>query len=89
MQATATVYYTDGRVVDGPIPDWITRNITAQLYPSSIAYGRLRDGYRPAPGVWVYTNALSDGTLPPTYHGGHLCDDRFDRYTPGLLEPVQ
>jgi hypothetical protein len=89
MQATATVYYTDGRVVDGPIPDWITKNITAQLFPQGIAYGRLRDGYRPAHGVMVYTNAFSDGTVPPTYHGGHLCDDRFDRYTPGLLEPVQ
>jgi hypothetical protein len=89
MQATATVYYTDGRVIDGPIPDWITKNITAQLYPQRIAYGRLRDGYRPASGIMVYTNAVSDGTLPPTYQGGHLCDDRFDRYAPGLLEPVQ
>jgi hypothetical protein len=89
MQATATVYYTDGRVVDGPVPSWIVTNITAQLYPQRIAYARVRDGYRPAAGAVQYTSAVSDGTLPPTYHGGHLCDDRFNRYTPGLLEPLQ
>ena len=87
MRATGTLYYHDGRVVEGPVPSDLATNITARLFPHRIEYGRVRSWWRPAPGGIEYSPAFSDGTLPPTYLGGQLCDDRFNSYTPGILEP--
>lgn len=65
----------------------MTPNITAQVFPQRIAYGRVINGYHAAAGGT--SSAFSDETLPPTYHGGHMCDDIFEDYTPGLLEPIE
>jgi hypothetical protein len=91
MQASGTVYYRDGRVTEGPLLDHEARNITARLFPHRIDYGRVIQWWNPGwgSGGLKYSSAFSDGTLPPTYHGGHMCDDAFEDYTPGLLEPVQ
>ena len=92
MQATATIYYRDGRVVEGPLPSDLPTNITARMYPHWIKYGRAlswwRPGWQPGSPNLVYSPATSDGTLPPTYLGGQLCDDRFYGYTPAILEPI-
>ncbi len=89
MQASGTIYYHDGRVIEGPLPEHVARNVTARLFPRRIDYGRVRSWWRPAPGAVEYSSASSDGSLPPIYHGGDMCDDAFEDYTPGLLEPVQ
>ena len=89
MSATATLYYQDGRVVEGPVPSDLATNITARLFPQRIEYGRVRSWWRPAPGGIQYSPAFSDGTLPPTYLGGEMCDDRFNSHTPGVLEPIR
>jgi hypothetical protein len=90
MQASGKVYYRDGRVTNGPLPDHVARNITARLFPHRIDYGRLIQWWRPgwSPGAMTYSSAASDGSLPPIYHGGDMCDDAFEDYSPGLLEPV-
>ena len=92
MQATGTTYYRDGRVVEGPVPSELATNITARLFPHRIEYGRVLSWWRPGwtpSGSWAYSPAFSDGTLPPAYLGGQLCDDRFYSYTPGVLEPIR
>jgi hypothetical protein len=89
MQASGTTYYRDGRVIDGPLPGHVAQNINAKLFPRRIDYGRVRNPWRPAPGGVQYSSGFSDGTLPPTYQGGHMCDDYFEDYTPGLLEPIR
>ena len=91
MQASGTIYYHDGRVINGPLPDHVARNITARLFPHRIDYGRVIQWWRPGwtpGGAMTYSSATSDGSLPPTYHGGDMCDDAFEDYTPGLLEPM-
>jgi hypothetical protein len=89
MSATATLYYHDGRVVEGPVPRDLATNITGRLFPQRIEYGRVRSWWRPAPGGIQYSPGFSDGTLPPTYLGGEMCDDRFNSHTPGVLVPIQ
>ena len=90
QQPTGTTYYRDGRVIEGPLPSYLARNITDYVFPNRIAYGRVINGYHPGAGGTRYdSSGFSDGTLPPTYRGGHMCDDIFFDYIPGLLEPIE
>jgi hypothetical protein len=89
MQASGTVYWNDGRVTEGPLPDHIPRNITGRLFPQRLDYGRVIQWFHPAFGGTRWSSAFSDGTLPPTYYGGHMCDDAFEDFRPGLLEPIE
>jgi hypothetical protein len=88
MKATGTLYYHDGRVVQGEVPSDLAGKIPAYLFPHRIEYGRAIDPWNAGyPGI-KYSPATSDGTLPPTYLGGDLCADRFVGYTPGVFEPI-
>jgi hypothetical protein len=55
MEASGTVYYRDGRVIEGPLPDHVARNITARLFPRRIDYGRVIQWWRPGWGGGAMT----------------------------------